>query len=89
MHQVNIMSSPARDQVKNDWEFAEVWIDPTLAPPYMLLLLSDRDGNCQVCDPVQKYTTVFASSTYQEAEFWLLEDEYEPVEGRILASALD
>ena len=28
MHQVNIMSSPARDRVKNDWEFAEEWIDP-------------------------------------------------------------
>lgn len=25
------------------------------------------------------------SSTYEEAELWLLEDEYEPIEGRVFS----
>jgi len=31
---------------------------------------------------------VFSSATYDEAQTWLLEDEYEPIEGRIAASEL-
>lgn len=89
MKQVNTTLSPIQDLVKNNWEFVEVWIDTTLTPPYLLLLLGDSNGNCDVYDPLQEYKAVFSNATYQEAELWLLEDEYEPVEGRILAPGLD
>lgn len=77
---------PAPDLVKNNWEFTEVWVDPMLSPPYVLLLLGDRAGNCGVYDPAEGYKIVFTSSTYEEAQLWLLEDEYEPIEGRLSAS---
>ncbi len=76
------------DLVKNNWEFTEVWIDPTLSPPYLLLLLSDADGNCQIYDPAEGYKVVFSSKSYDEAQYWLLEDEYEPIEGRLRISEL-
>jgi hypothetical protein len=66
----------------------EVWIDPMLAPPYILLLMGASDGSCRVCDPAERYQVVFSSTTYDEAQTWLLEDEYEPVEGRLFASDL-
>lgn len=78
----------APDLVKNNWEFTEVWVDPMLSPPYVLLLLSDRAENSSVYDPAEGYKIVFTSSTYEEAQLWLLEDEYEPIEGRLLASEL-
>jgi hypothetical protein len=46
------------------------------------------DGSCRVCDPAERYQVVFSSTTYDEAQTWLLEDEYEPVEGRLFASDL-
>ncbi|MFN8950642.1 MAG: hypothetical protein ACK5WC_05805 [Aphanizomenon sp.] len=36
MQTTNTTSYPAPDQVKNNWEFTEVWIDPMLSPPYIL-----------------------------------------------------
>ncbi|ASC73868.1 hypothetical protein XM38_048420 [Halomicronema hongdechloris C2206] len=37
-------------------------------------------------DPADGYKVVFTASTYDETQTWLLEDEYEPVEGRLLAT---
>ena len=31
---------------------------------------------------------MFSSQSYDEAQYWLLEDEYEPVEGRLSVSEL-
>ena len=31
---------------------------------------------------------IFSSNSYETAQLWLLEDEYEPVEGRLLAGEL-
>jgi hypothetical protein len=73
---------------KSDWSFVEVWIDPMLFPPYTLLLFGDSSGSCHVYDPAEGYKVVFSSRTYDEAQTWLLEDEYEPVEGRLSASEL-
>ena len=78
---------PALDPVKTDWDFAEVWIDPMLSPPYLLLLLGTA-SSCCVYDPAEGYKVVFAGSSYDEAQTWLLEDEYEPVEGRLTVSEL-
>lgn len=85
MQKTDITSSPALDPAKPDWNFAEVWIDPMLSPPYILLLLSDPSGECRVYDPTEGYRIVFTSTTYDEAQTWLLEDEYEPIEGRLSA----
>lgn len=75
------MSSPAPD-LANNWHFTELWIDPTASPPYTLILLSDETGNTRIYDPAHNYKTIFFSPTYQEAKLWLLEDEYECVNGR-------
>lgn len=82
------MLSPVLDPVESQWSFLEVWIDPMLSPPYMLLLLGNAAGSCHVYDPAERYKVVFSSGTYEEAQNWLLEDEYEPIEGRVLASEL-
>ncbi len=79
------MSSHAQNLADN-WEFTELWIDPTASPPYVLILLSDSSGKSCVYDPNQNYQLVFKSDTYEEAKLWLLEDEYERVEGRLPAS---
>ena len=75
MQKIDTMSSPALDPVKSEWNFVEVWIDPMLSPPYVLLLLGDPAGNCRVHDPAENYKVVFSSATYNEAQTWLLEDE--------------
>jgi hypothetical protein len=59
-----------------------------MVPPYLLLLLSDASGRCQVCDPVENYRVVFSAESYEQAKFWLLEDEYESVQGRVWMSEL-
>jgi hypothetical protein len=84
LQETAIMSFPVHD-LANDWKFTELWIDPTASPPYVLILLSDDSGYSQVYDPAQNYQVVFSSSTYEEAKLWLLEDEYERVDGRLLA----
>ncbi len=80
------MLSPAPN-LADDWEFTELWIDPTASPPYTLILLSDRTGQTSVYDPAQNYQAIFSSPTYEKAKLWLLEDEYERVDGRFLAAA--
>ena len=88
MQKIDTTSSPALDPAKTDWDFVEVWIDPLLSPPYLLLLMGEPSGSCRVHDPADGYKVVFSSATYDEAQTWLLEDEYEPIEGRIAASEL-
>ena len=75
-------------KIKNNWEFTEVWIDQMLSPTYILLLLCDSEENCQIYDPKQGDKVIFSSNSYETAQLWLLEDEYEPVEGRLLAGEL-
>ncbi|NER05859.1 MAG: hypothetical protein F6K17_26340 [Okeania sp. SIO3C4] len=88
MNTTNTTLSQELDLVKDNWEFTEAWIDPTLSPPYILLLLSARDGRCRIYDPAEDYRVIFESDNYDDAQFWLLEDEYEPLEGRLNASEL-
>lgn len=88
MQKIDTTSSPVREPAKTDWDFVEVWIDPLLSPPYLLLLMGEPSGSCRVHDPADGYKLVFSSATYDEAQTWLLEDEYEPIEGRLTESAL-
>ncbi|MFB2875540.1 MULTISPECIES: hypothetical protein [Floridanema] len=71
-------------QVSN-WQFLELWVDPIVFPPRILMLVSDNDGKCGVYDPSANYQLKFSSLTYDEAHSWLLEDDYERVDGRLLA----
>ncbi|MBL1210378.1 hypothetical protein [Geminocystis sp. GBBB08] len=82
MNTINTTLSPEQNQVENDWEFIEVWIDPMLNPPYVLLLLADCEGNFNIYDPAKNYEIIFSCDNYESAKLWLLEDEYEPIEGR-------
>ncbi|HEY9625676.1 MAG TPA: hypothetical protein V6C84_00100 [Coleofasciculaceae cyanobacterium] len=88
MQKIDTTSFPVLDPAKRDWDFVEIWIDPILFPPYILMMLSDSAGCCHVYDPAEGYKIVFSSVTYSEAQNWLLEDEYEPIEGRLAASDL-
>lgn len=78
------MSSPALALADN-WDFTELWVDPTASPLYVLILLCDEQENCGIYDPAQNYQVVFTGSSYQDAKLWLLEDEYERVEGQLKA----
>lgn len=33
-----------QNQAENNWQFSEVWIDPMLTPPSVLLLLADAEN---------------------------------------------
>ncbi len=76
------MSFPELNLADN-WDFTELWIDPTASPPYVLILLSSDSGETKIYDPAENYKTIFSSSTYKESQLWLLEDEYERVEQRL------
>jgi hypothetical protein len=80
LKEIATMSSPVPDLADN-WAFTELWIDPTASPPYTLILLTDTAGNSSIYDPAKNYQIIF-SGTYQDAKLWLLEDEYERVNGR-------
>ena len=86
MQTIDTMLSPALDPVKDEWSFLEVWIDPMQSPPYLLMLMGDHMGVCRVCDPVENYKVVLTSQSYEEAQLWLLEDEFEPINGRLSLS---
>lgn len=62
-------------------KIVEVWADLTLTPPYILLLLggNSREESCRVLDPSEGYKEIFAGEDYNQAQLWLLEDEYEPL----------
>jgi len=52
------------------------------------MLLTNSSGNCSIHDPAEGYRIVFEASSYDDAQAWLLEDEYELLEGKLLASDL-
>ncbi len=70
----------------NNWQSLEVWLDMTATPPYLLILLGDFAENYYVIDPAQSYQAILATSSYQEAKSWLLEDEYERFEGPLITN---
>lgn len=74
--------------MKDDGKFLEVWVDPLQSPPYILLLLGDKKNGCYVFEPAEQSRLVKVFSSYEEAQLWLWEDEYEPVEGRLSSSEI-
>ncbi|MBW4527291.1 MAG: hypothetical protein KME18_19250 [Phormidium tanganyikae FI6-MK23] len=71
------------EQAKN-WKFLELWVDPIIFPPKALMLGGDRDGTCRIFDPALEYKLIVVHSTYEAAQEWLLEDEYERANGQLL-----
>ena len=76
--------SALAEQAKN-WKFLELWVDPVLFPPKILMLIGDQDGSCRIFSPGADYKLGIVHSNYEAAREWLLEDEYERVQGQLLA----
>lgn len=65
----------------------EIWIDDTLSVPYVLMVTTkDHDGKelYLVIDLFEGGEVVYQHSEYQEVVYWLLEDEYSMVRGRVM-----
>jgi hypothetical protein len=52
------------------------------------MLLGDESGRCQILDPAAQYQLIKRCDSYDQAQLWLLEDEYEPLEGRLSEAEL-
>lgn len=52
------------------------------------MLVGGKNGKCCIYDSSANYKLLFLSSSYDEAHSWLVEDEYERVDGRLLASEI-
>lgn len=64
-------------------EWYEVWADDSSTPPYLLIVLKWRGGECvDVHDPLRSLD-VLKGTSYMSARAWLSEDEFEQVEGRV------
>jgi len=50
------------------------------------MLTGDTKGICQIFDPVENYKVVLTSHSYEEAKLWLLEDEFEPIKGKLYSA---
>lgn len=71
-------------QEETEWEFAEIWADTLISPPYILMLVKEISGKFCIHNPAQNYKVIFTSDNYESAKMWLLEDEYERLNSRIL-----
>jgi hypothetical protein len=61
----------------------EVWVTDVTTPPSVLILFGDESRQVfDVYDPTSKAMPCSARS-YQDAMFWLTEDEYTKVDGRM------
>ena len=69
---------------ETEWEFAEIWADTLISPPYILMLVKETSGKFRIHNPAQNYQVIFSSDNYEAAKMWLLEDEYERFNSRIL-----
>ena len=70
-----------------DSQWYEVWADDGLNVPYLLIVQPDpaRDGSVVIIDPQELGQVIYTASNYEDAELWLLEDEYTRVDGRMMA----
>ncbi|XZN96707.1 MAG: hypothetical protein ACM65K_28425 [Microcoleus sp.] len=58
--------------------------DTLISPPYILMLVKEKSGKFCIHNPAQNYKVIFSSDNYEAAKMWLLEDEYERLNSRIL-----
>lgn len=77
------MSFLEQNQAKlSNWQFVEMWIDPSSDLPYVLMLIGDVDGSYKIYDPTEGYKIVYAEQDYEKVKDFLLEDEYVQVGSR-------
>ncbi|MGB7708773.1 MAG: hypothetical protein WBL95_04360 [Microcoleus sp.] len=76
--------SSQKSEQEIEWEFAEIWADSLISPPYILMLVKEKSGKFCIHNPAQNYQVIFTSDNYEAAKMWLLEDEYERLNSRIL-----
>ncbi|MTJ51059.1 hypothetical protein [Dolichospermum sp. UHCC 0259] len=74
---------------ETEWEFAEIWVDTPIFPSYILMIVKEQSGKLSIHNPAQNYKIIFASDNYEAAKMWLLEDEYERLNNRILQQDSD
>ncbi len=67
-----------------EWEFAEIWVDSLISPPYILMLVKEQSGKFCIHNPAENYKVIFTSDRYEDAKMWLLEDEYQRLNSRVL-----
>jgi len=48
------------------------------------MLIKKKSGFFCIHNPAQNYKVIFSSENYEDAKMWLLEDEYERLNSRIL-----
>ena len=67
--QVSIVLSHALalDEQAKTWKFLELWVDPVLFPPKILMLVGDRDGACRIFNPGADYKLVIVCADYEAA----------------------
>jgi len=80
--------APALGEQPKTWKFLEFWVDPVVFPPKVLMLIGDQDGSCRIVNPASNYKLVVTHANYETAQEWLLEDEYERVQGQLLAEEI-
>lgn len=63
-------------------------VDPIVFPPRILMLVGEQNSKCCIYYSSANYKLLFLSSSYGKAHSWLGEDEYERVDGRLLATEI-
>jgi hypothetical protein len=66
---------------RDDESWYEVWADPCVGP-YVLVVYPTVRGDIVVYDPRER-SIPFRHQSYDEVVYWLQEDEYERVVGRM------
>ena len=74
---------PALAEQVSNWNFLELWVDPIVFPPKLLMMIGDHDGTCRIFNPALNYKLMATHPDYETAQEWLLEDEYERVNGQL------
>ncbi|MEO1163136.1 MAG: hypothetical protein AAFV98_05070 [Chloroflexota bacterium] len=80
------MSEHEVDKNFKNWDFVEVWVevDDSQRLPNFLLLVSMAEGKFYIVAPSKNYAVLASLDTYKDAAFWLQEDEYSRVLGKVV-----
>jgi hypothetical protein len=71
-----------KEQFYIDAEWVEAWIEDYSL--YVLLLLKRKNGEYIIIDPQEKNKVCAVLPNYEEAETWLLEDEFNIIQTRYM-----
>ena len=74
------VSSLTPENLAQNWDFTEVWLDRNVFPPYVLMLIGNKKGLSCIYDPAVNYQMVYEAATYQDANHWLIDNQYEKLD---------